>query len=85
MEQCEVLCDRIAILLAGQFECIGSVNDLKSKFGRGYTITVKLRQDRIDDSDFHDDLTHKMKNEFHGCQLDHSFQVRTLAWLLFRC
>ncbi|KAK8764988.1 hypothetical protein V5799_032402 [Amblyomma americanum] len=74
MQQCEVLCDRIAILLSGQLECIGTVDELKSKFGRGYTITIKLRQETFDDSEYQEDLTHDMKHEFHGCQLDHSFQ-----------
>ncbi|KAL1438576.1 hypothetical protein MTO96_047934 [Rhipicephalus appendiculatus] len=74
MQQCEVLCDRIAILLAGQLECIGTVDELKSKFGRGYTITIRLRQDSVDDSDYQEDLTSDMKGQFHGCQLDHSYQ-----------
>ncbi|KAH7936143.1 hypothetical protein HPB52_018850 [Rhipicephalus sanguineus] len=74
MQQCEVLCDRIAILLAGQLECIGMVDELKSKFGRGYTITIRLRQDSVDDSDYQEDLTNDMKGQFHGCQLDHSYQ-----------
>ncbi|KAL1475491.1 hypothetical protein MTO96_019608 [Rhipicephalus appendiculatus] len=74
MQQCEVLCDRIAIMLSGQLECIGTVDELKSKFGRGYTITIRLRQDTFDDSEYQEDLTQDMKAEFHGCQLDHSFQ-----------
>ncbi|XP_064477189.1 phospholipid-transporting ATPase ABCA1-like [Ornithodoros turicata] len=74
IRQCEVLCDRIALLLSGQFECIGTVDELKSKFGRGYTITVKTRQEYVDDSEFLEDLTHDMKQEFHNCELDHSFQ-----------
>lgn len=74
MQQCEVLCDRIAIMLSGQLECIGTVDELKSKFGRGYTITIKMRQDTIDDSEYREDLTQDMKAEFHSCQLDHSFQ-----------
>ncbi|KAL3196093.1 hypothetical protein MRX96_015637 [Rhipicephalus microplus] len=74
MQQCEGLCDRIAIMLSGQLECIGTVDELKSKFGRGYTITIRLRQDTFDDSEYQEDLTQDMKAEFHSCQLDHSFQ-----------
>ncbi|XP_077548808.1 phospholipid-transporting ATPase ABCA3-like [Haemaphysalis longicornis] len=74
MQKCEILCDRIAILLSGQLECIGSLDELRSKFGRGYTITIKLRQETFDDSEFQEDLTNDMKNEFRSCQLDYSFQ-----------
>ncbi|XP_072141343.1 phospholipid-transporting ATPase ABCA3-like [Dermacentor andersoni] len=74
MQQCEVLCDRIGILLAGQLECIGTVDELKSKFGRGYTIIIRLRQESADDSDYHEDLTNDMKGQFHGCHLEHCCQ-----------
>ncbi|KAH6929439.1 hypothetical protein HPB50_000256 [Hyalomma asiaticum] len=81
MQQCEVLCDRIAIMLTGQLECIGTVDELKSKFGRGYTITIRLRQDSFDDSEYQEDLTQDMKAEFHSCQLDHSFQAGSASFL----
>lgn len=42
MEECEMLCTRIAIMVNGQFECIGPVQHLKQKFGGGYTLTIKL-------------------------------------------
>ncbi|KAH8035161.1 hypothetical protein HPB51_004402 [Rhipicephalus microplus] len=70
MQQCEVQFDRIATLLAGQLECIATVDKLKSKFGRGYTI--RLRQDSVDDSDYQEKLSNDMKGR--GCQLHHSYQ-----------
>ncbi|VDL72019.1 unnamed protein product [Nippostrongylus brasiliensis] len=42
MEECEVLCTRIAIMDRGQIRCIGSKQHLKSKFGQGHSLTVKL-------------------------------------------
>ena len=42
MEECEALCDRLAIMVNGQFQCFGSVPHLKSKFGQGFTILTKL-------------------------------------------
>lgn len=33
-----------AIMVDGSFRCIGSVQHLKSKFGDGYTLTVKLKE-----------------------------------------
>ncbi len=34
MEECEALCDRLAIMVNGQFRCIGGPQHLKNKFGQ---------------------------------------------------
>ena len=44
MEECEVLCTRLAMMCDGKFKCMGSVQHLKTKFGDGYTLTVKIRE-----------------------------------------
>ncbi|CAM5096965.1 unnamed protein product [Natator depressus] len=44
MEEAEAVCDRVAILVSGQLRCIGSVQHLKSKFGRGYFLEIKLKE-----------------------------------------
>lgn len=41
MDEAESLCDKIAILVNGQFYCLGSPQDLRDKFGDGYNITIK--------------------------------------------
>ena len=41
MEECEALCTRMAIMVNGQFKCLGSAQHLKNKFGEGYTIVAK--------------------------------------------
>ncbi|XP_019855200.1 PREDICTED: ATP-binding cassette sub-family A member 3-like [Amphimedon queenslandica] len=43
MEECEALCTRLAIMVNGQFKCLGSIQHLKSKFGSGYTLQVKVQ------------------------------------------
>lgn len=43
MEECEALCTRIAIMVNGQFKCLGSSQHLKNKFGQGYTLIAKVR------------------------------------------
>jgi ATP-binding cassette, subfamily A (ABC1), member 3 len=35
MEECEALCTRLAIMVNGEFKCLGSVQHLKSKFSKG--------------------------------------------------
>ena len=42
MEECEALCTRVAIMVKGQFCCLGSTQHLKSKFGKGYTIIAQM-------------------------------------------
>lgn len=44
MEECEALCTRLAIMVNGQFKCLGSTQHLKSKFGGGFVLTVKLKR-----------------------------------------
>lgn len=44
MEECEALCTRLAIMVNGEFKCIGSTQHLKSKFSKGYFLTVKIRK-----------------------------------------
>ncbi|XP_047390364.1 ATP-binding cassette sub-family A member 17-like isoform X3 [Sciurus carolinensis] len=45
MEECEALCTRLAIMVQGQFKCLGSPQHLKSKFGSGYSLRVKVRSE----------------------------------------
>ncbi|XP_077564577.1 ATP-binding cassette sub-family A member 2-like [Haemaphysalis longicornis] len=38
MAECELSCDRIGIMVKGQMTCIGTLQHLKTKFGKGITI-----------------------------------------------
>ncbi|CAD7929306.1 unnamed protein product [Amoebophrya sp. A120] len=49
MEEAEALCDRVAIQHRGRLKCVGTVQHLCRKFGRGYE--VRLRLDMNDDVD----------------------------------
>ncbi|XP_077983207.1 phospholipid-transporting ATPase ABCA3-like [Glandiceps talaboti] len=42
MEECEALCTRLAIMVNGQFQCLGSPQHLKSRFGKGHNLMVKI-------------------------------------------
>lgn len=42
MEECEALCDKLAIMISGQLECFGPIQNLKDKFGNGYRLILKL-------------------------------------------
>ncbi|KAM8946763.1 cholesterol transporter ABCA5 [Pelodytes ibericus] len=45
MEEAEAVCDRVAIMVSGQLRYIGSVQHLKSKFGRHFSLDMKLEAD----------------------------------------
>ncbi|KAG8270789.1 hypothetical protein J6590_077319 [Homalodisca vitripennis] len=50
MEECETLCSRLTIMVAGQMKCIGSAQFLKQRFGQGYTVKVKLQSTQTDNA-----------------------------------
>lgn len=44
MEECEALCTRLAIMVNGEFKCIGSTQHLKNKFSKGLILKIKVRR-----------------------------------------
>uniref|UniRef100_A0A3P8SAU7 ATP binding cassette subfamily A member 3 n=1 Tax=Amphiprion percula TaxID=161767 RepID=A0A3P8SAU7_AMPPE len=88
MEECEALCTRLAVMVNGQFKCLGSPQHLKSKFGSGYTLLAKVHVEaELEDGDL---LLFKdfIESTFPGSQLkdEHQGMVhyhltdRTLTW-----
>lgn len=43
MEECEALCTRLSIMVNGEFKCLGSIQHLKNKYSKGYTLTIKVQ------------------------------------------
>lgn len=48
MEECEALCSRLAIMVNGKFRCLGSPQQLKNKFGEGYTLIAQTTPKGLD-------------------------------------
>ena len=44
MEESEALSTKLGIMVNGQFKCYGSVQHLKNKFGKGYSLILKCKQ-----------------------------------------
>jgi ABC-type multidrug transport system ATPase subunit len=42
MDETEALCTKIGIMVNGELKCIGSLQHLKSRYGDGYTLLVKI-------------------------------------------
>jgi ATP-binding cassette, subfamily A (ABC1), member 3 len=43
MEECEMLCDKIGFMKNGRLQCVGSIDELKNKYGGGYGLIVKCK------------------------------------------
>ncbi|XP_037819690.1 ATP-binding cassette sub-family A member 3 [Lucilia sericata] len=63
MDECEHLCNRLAIMAEGQFKCLGYVPELKQLYGSGFTISIKLHSCEAtpDDVDY---VTKKLQHFF---------------------
>nr|UOU03314.1 ATP-binding cassette subfamily A3-like 1 [Brachionus rubens] len=49
MEECEALCDKLGIMLNGQLQCLGTIPEIKSKYGDGYRLIIKCHHsDQLD-------------------------------------
>lgn len=46
MEECEVLCTRLTIMVNGQLRCIGTTQHLKARFSDGYLLVVQMNRSK---------------------------------------
>ena len=51
MEEAEALCTKVGIMVGGRLRCFGTIQDLKSKFGHGYTLNTKFCEPSDDEVD----------------------------------
>jgi len=49
MEEADVLCSRVAIMVNGEIKCMGSTQNLKSTHGSGYMLEVDVEADIFDE------------------------------------
>ena len=61
MEECEALCPRIGIMAGGKLRCLGSAQHLKTKFGQGYQVEMKVKHVETTDNDYLNVLGHFAK------------------------
>uniref|UniRef100_A0A914YVT4 ABC transporter domain-containing protein n=1 Tax=Panagrolaimus superbus TaxID=310955 RepID=A0A914YVT4_9BILA len=48
MEECEALCTNLAIMVYGKFKCLGSPQHIKSKYGEGYTLLIRVDENNAE-------------------------------------
>ncbi|XP_031638222.1 ATP-binding cassette sub-family A member 3-like [Contarinia nasturtii] len=76
MEECEALCNRIAIMVNGEFKCLGSAQHLKSQFSKGFILTIKIRlsEDQIERSEQISRINYFIHDQFPGAYLKEQYQ-----------
>lgn len=83
MDECEALCHRLAIMLRGTFRCLGSSQQIKTRYGQGFTVLIKTAaSDDNQHNDAKDAVQNAMLQLFGGqCELKDSYQVSTFLSL----
>ncbi|XP_077548510.1 phospholipid-transporting ATPase ABCA3-like [Haemaphysalis longicornis] len=70
----EDVCDRLAIMVAGRIECIGSVKGLSDKYVRGTTVTIYTFPDRKYDMDHQSAIVVDMTEHFSTSSLARCYE-----------
>uniref|UniRef100_A0A8B9KPA1 ATP-binding cassette, sub-family A (ABC1), member 3b n=1 Tax=Astyanax mexicanus TaxID=7994 RepID=A0A8B9KPA1_ASTMX len=84
MEECEALCTRLAVMVNGQFKCLGSPQHLKSKFGSGYTLLAKVHTEpdleEMDIQLFKDFIERSVLKDEHQGMVHYHLTDKMLTW-----
>nr|XP_042901523.1 phospholipid-transporting ATPase ABCA3 [Parasteatoda tepidariorum] len=74
MEESEALCSRLAIMVNGRFRCLGSIQQLKAKFGQGYTLIIKMRKETSENPESVSAIKVFIGNRLRGAELKDDHQ-----------
>lgn len=85
--ECEALCDRLAVMVQGQFKCLGSVQQLKAKFGQGYTLIAKSIPDgtKIPNMNPFKQFVHQNFHGTHWITTPLSYWIEVIRMLVSGC
>lgn len=71
MDEAENLCTRLAIMVEGEFKCIGSVQHLKNKFVKGFVLTIKMQHEN--DEELLNEIKTRIAQNFPSAKLKGNF------------
>ncbi|XP_077548787.1 phospholipid-transporting ATPase ABCA3-like [Haemaphysalis longicornis] len=74
MSLCELVCDRVAVIKAAKVEALGDAEEMNQKYGRCYTVTVRLPPGRHYDYDLQSGVLLKVQEEFHEAALQQLYE-----------
>lgn len=70
MEEAEALCTRLAVMVDGQFKCLGNPQHLKNKFAKGFVLVIKINDD---DDKLMTNVTNRVVESFPSAVLKERF------------
>ena len=74
MNECECLCDRVAIMVGGQFKVLGSIQYLRTKLSQGFSLLLKLNPERLNTGNdlmrLSDQCRRYMEEKFSSSQIE---------------
>ncbi|XP_055936833.1 phospholipid-transporting ATPase ABCA1-like [Argiope bruennichi] len=74
IKECEELCGRLGIMVNGRLRCLGSTRRLKSKFGQGYTLIIKVKSKNQKDVEFIKEIKTYIDSNLNGAKLKDEYQ-----------
>lgn len=88
MEECEALCSRLAIMVNGQFKCIGSIQHLRTKFGQGFNLVIKIKKEMLKTENYLNSLQgfiaqniiSSVIKEIHDTTVNYHINDKTISW-----
>lgn len=79
MDECEYLCNRLAIMVDGTIRCIGPIQNLKNSFGLGFVIHIVYNERAsIDNRENIIKVKESMGQMFNQCKLQEEYAVNRL-------
>lgn len=83
MDECEYLCNRLAIMVDGTIRCIGPIQNLKNSFGLGFVIHIVYNERAsVDNSETIKKVKESMSQLFNQCKIQEEYAVDYFRFLL---
>jgi len=82
VQECEIMCDRIGLIVSGRLEFIGTPDEINNRFLSGYTIVFRLNKRYLiattEDINLITDIRLKMENILGQCVFREAYHVMSL-------
>lgn len=75
MHDCEAACDRIGIMVDGRLACLGILQNLRARFGTGYSIKLKLKKSERKAEEKEEEILKAVKEEIPSTTFEGILQV----------
>ncbi|KAK8777452.1 hypothetical protein V5799_029203 [Amblyomma americanum] len=74
MDEVENVCDRVAIMIRGEFQCLGSLERLKDRFAQGFTVVVNTHDEYKEDYEYRAKVIRAIADNFPNSKLEQSYE-----------